>query len=115
MVVLAAAAAGLWFATVAGASGSPSVDAPAPPSALVAAVKADGIPVGLASGWHVTKVDVGRYRLDFSAPVDLHVQSWDAAATVTLREVRDHEWLVDFVDEHALVDSAFSFTAAPKP
>lgn len=74
-------------------------------------MKPEGVPVGIPQGWHVDKVDVGTYRVEFPRAMSLEVQSWSAMATVTLRPVTETTWQVDFVEDHALVDSAFTFSA----
>jgi hypothetical protein len=115
-LLLAVVGAAVWlvgYATT--ASSGPARSAATTPAPLVASVDAAGAPIGSPSGWRVQHVDRGRYVLDFAAPMDLSLASWELTATVILRPLTPRSWQVDFVDDHHAVDTAFSFTASAAP
>lgn len=115
MVLVAVVSVGAWLVVYAGSGGAATVDTAAAPSTITAAVHANGAPVGPAAQWQAARSGLGRYELEFRRPVHLVVDTWAETATVVLRPVTERRWLVEFIDGHHAVDTAFSFTAAPLP
>ena len=76
-------------------------------------IQANGTGVGTTLDWRVHKPGTGEYVIEFERDVRLDVQSWDAAATMTLRPSSARAWVVAFVQGIDPVDTAFSFSAVP--
>ena len=117
LVLTVVVSIGIGLVAYAGSGGAAAVGDAAvdTPSTISAAVEPSGVAVGPLDSWRVARSGVGRYELDFGRPVRLVVDSWDQTATVVLRPITERRWLVEFIDGHHAVDSAFSFTAAPLP
>lgn len=111
LVAVALGAAG-WFDLTAADDAAPAHATTATPHVVAGAVTSVGTAVGAASGWEVTRADVGRYELRFGRDVDLTIDSWDVAADVELRPVGNRTWTVRFDEAGPVaVDAAFTFTA----
>ena len=114
LILIGIVAGAGWLVVTGASAASPTTTATAAPVPLLAAaVSADGVPAGPTVAWQAVRVDQGTYRLTFAEPTRVSVQTWEAAASVVVRPVTDQLWSVTFADADGLVDSGFSFLAAP--